>query len=492
MADAINPKAKYLSYLIEQNAFATSASALAKALGYKGKVQMYRILEGTAGDGTIEEVWQRIRQTYELSDDDVCLYAHVLSSSKAFWKEVKEVAKKENLDEKTLAEEMLHALLLMDTAKIRRVMSQAEWDDLLDLSREHPFQYAQYVTLYYIHYNNINSAYKGDLNQVARDILEALYDQMQRLKPENRMIKDIADVYRSEIEQMEGQGNLLTNTHRATWLVQSFTDQNFRINTLSKLRMLPIPEVSLWLTHDDLPRLSANAFLFFEYIPDGATGGRYDCVEVEAQQTDTNLVVKRCFLLSMAEPDEGDEYSVACIQFLEEGGKKQVVYYDCEYDEERQNLHLEPMDSDNPNSVVIPFPKELHWVNPQHPIIEDEKLWIDWYEDFFEKNELDIIKAMLKSEGMAVKEDYDVEDVSIGRKYLIVSINHDDTMEEYRVSLKDHPGLKGIQPDMDVLIMEHEDDGELYLEWISPHIVIALKEMEKMTNEESNDGQIDA
>lgn len=304
---------------------------------------------------------------------------------------------------------------------------------------------------------------------------------MQALQPENRMLEDIADVYRSEIEQMDGQGNLLTNTQRATWLVQSFTDPGFRIDSLSELRMLPVSEVSLWLTHDDLPQLSANAYIFFECIPDEATGGRYDCVEVEAQQTDTKLVVKRCFLLSMSEPEDEDEDGIACMQLVQGKGQKQVSYFNYRYDEERQNLHMEPADSDNPNSVRIPFPKELHWINTQRPIIEDEKLWIDWYEEFFEKNEWGIIKAMLKTEGRAIREDYDVDDIRIGRRYIEVSISHGDAIEEYRIKRKDHPGLRDVQPNMEVLIMEHEDDGELYLEWISPHYVIAMNEMEKLS-----------
>jgi len=55
-----------LQLLINGCIFAPSASALAKRLGYKGKTSIYRIQQGEASAGAIEEAWDKL---FDLRDD---------------------------------------------------------------------------------------------------------------------------------------------------------------------------------------------------------------------------------------------------------------------------------------------------------------------------------------------------------------------------------------------------------------------------------------
>ena len=471
---AEHDKAWFLKELIRLNAFATSASELAIALGYKGKTQIYRILDDKAGAGTIDEVWRRIRKVYDLSDDEVCEYINVIGTAKDLWKEVQVKAKAEPLELQSLADQTLHALLLRDEVGMRKVLNLPDWECLLDYSREHPMQYAQLIVIYYTLYNNIERAIKGKLSLVGNLILDGLYQHMHTLQPENVMLREMADAYRSELSQMNGNGNLWTIILRPTFLVQNFTDPNFRINTLSTLRLLPIPTDSLWMDMDTVNSRSGLAYIFFEVEPEGATGGRYDCIEVEATIDDHKLVVKRCFSFWMLEPELGEDCGIAFFQFRDECGKKQIVRYLYEYDGVRHNLHLEPVDADSPNRVSFSFPTNVHWIDEKQPIIEKESRWIAWYKDFMDANEEKVFIEMMKSEGVVMREEYEIIDVSISRRYLTVTLN--DGIEEYdiRTELIDHPGLRLVVPDMDAAVFLHEDDQQLYLEWISPHISIPL------------------
>lgn len=473
----------FLRELIRLNAFATSASGLAKEIGYTGKAQIYRVVQGTAGDGTIEEVWRRIREEYMLSDEELCEYVNVIGSAKDLWSEVQAKASELRVEVAELAEQTLHALLLHDEQGMRRVLNLPDWECLLDYSREHPLPYAQLIVVYYVLYNNMNRAYKGKITEVGTELLVGLYRHMQALQPENMMLQDMAEAYLSELRQMTGMGNLWTNTLRSALLVQSFTDPDFRINMLSSLRLLPIPTDSLWIEHDTLAKYSGPAFIFMEVEPDGATGGRYDCIEIDATLKDMSLVPRRCFSFWMMEPDAGETRSMAFLQFRDESGQKQIVRYLYEYDSDLHNLHLAPIDAENPNCVSFPFPSVLHWIDEKHLMQHDERQWIDWYKDFMEANEEKIYMEMMRADGVEMEDDFEILDVAISRKYLTVTIGNGVEVADFRVELEQHPGLRLVVPEMSVAIFRHADDQQLYMEWISPHICIPMKAFTKIQSE---------
>ncbi|MBQ0058120.1 MAG: hypothetical protein KBT20_10735 [Bacteroidales bacterium] len=470
----------YLNEAIRLNAFATSANNLAKNIGYSGSSQLYRGLKNGVGGNSVNNTWEHICNEYGITDDELCEYVNIIGSANDLWKEVQAKAEELSIDVYTLGEQTLEALLLCDEEGMRRVLNLADWECLLDFSREHPFHYAHLIVIYYVHYKNIVRAYKGKIDIIGCEILESMYNRMHELQPENTMLKEMADAYRSQLRQMSGNGNLWENTLHTAFLVQSFTDPNFRINTLSTLRLLPISSDSLWMEHDTLKKYSGTAYIFFEVLPEGATGGRYDCIEVEASMTDKNLVVKRCFSFWMMEPDDDDEQGIAFMQFRDENGQRQIVRYIYDYDSERQNLHLTPADSDNPNCVKYAFPTEIHYVDDNHLMLEDERQWIAWYKDFMESKEDELFIEMMKSEGVVMEKDYEVTDVAISRRYLTATIGNGKDVADFRVELEKHPGLQHVKPMMDAAIFRHEDDNQQYLEWICPHISIPMKAMQKV------------
>lgn len=474
-------KAWFLKELIRLNAFATSASGLAKSIGYKGKKQMYRILDDTAGEGTVNEVWRRLREMYDLSDGELCEYVNVIGMAKDLWTKVQNRASDKGLDVREQADQTLDALLLRNERGMRRVIDLTEWEYLLDYSRECPMQYAQLIVTYYVLSNTIGSAYKGKVAAEGTALLEGLYRRMQALQPENRTLTEMADAYRSELRQLTEAGNLWTNMLRPTLLVQSFTDPDYHINALSALRLLPVPAVSLWMEHDTLRRSTGTAYILFEVEPDGATGGRYDCIEVEATLGDTKLVARRCFAFWMTQPEADETCSQAFLQFRDEDGQKQIVRYVYDYDPDRQNLHLELLDAENPNCVTFPFPTDLHWVDDGHLTLDEERPWIGWYKDYLATNEEDLYLAMMKSEGVVIVPDYEIVDVAVSRRWLTVSISNGEEETDFRTALKDHPGLQLVEPRMDVAVCRHEDDQELYLEWLMPHIAIPLADFTKVS-----------
>ena len=65
----MDEKLEILQCLIRNRAFAPSHSALAKELGYKGKMGIYRLMEGKVRQDTVDRIWDLILEHYHLTDE---------------------------------------------------------------------------------------------------------------------------------------------------------------------------------------------------------------------------------------------------------------------------------------------------------------------------------------------------------------------------------------------------------------------------------------
>lgn len=78
----MNDKVEILQCLIANRCFASSHSALAKELEYKGKMAIYRLTEGKATRRTVDEVWKRIQDRYLVSDITLYNLARIFEGAK--------------------------------------------------------------------------------------------------------------------------------------------------------------------------------------------------------------------------------------------------------------------------------------------------------------------------------------------------------------------------------------------------------------------------
>lgn len=70
-----------------------------------------------------------------------------------------------------------------------------------------------------------------------------------------------------------------------------------------------------------------------------------------------------------------------------------------------------------------------------------------------------------------------VSDNSFVQKH---AFSNGEETAEYRADLESHPGLRQVSPAMKAFLLRHHDDDKLYLEWITPHVVVAIEEFERI------------
>ena len=70
----MNDELEILQCLIENRIFAPSPSALAKRLAYKGKMTIYRVMEGKVSFRVVHDVWRKLLKEFHITDDIQALF----------------------------------------------------------------------------------------------------------------------------------------------------------------------------------------------------------------------------------------------------------------------------------------------------------------------------------------------------------------------------------------------------------------------------------
>ena len=120
-----------LQLLINGCVFAPSASALAKRLGYKGKTSIYRIQQGEASAGAIEEAWDKLVNHIGVNESILFAAARAVAYAKSF----KQLIQSEGQEVEKVNR---HKWVLLNVMKknefcFSKNFRQDMWPDLMDL-----------------------------------------------------------------------------------------------------------------------------------------------------------------------------------------------------------------------------------------------------------------------------------------------------------------------------------------------------------------------
>lgn len=80
----MNDELEILQCLIENRIFAPSPSALAKRLAYKGKMTIYRVMEGKVSFRVVHDVWRKLLKEFHITDDIPYFIGRVCYITKLF------------------------------------------------------------------------------------------------------------------------------------------------------------------------------------------------------------------------------------------------------------------------------------------------------------------------------------------------------------------------------------------------------------------------
>ena len=329
----MNEKQQILQCLIENRAFAPSASALAKDLGYESnKATIYRIMEGKTKDSTVDEVWNKLSEEHCLTNEQLYNLARIFEGAAYFSDRLLPEMNRKH-------PKWLRYLLLMltddDYEDCSPKFQQETAPVLKDLKADEPDVYWGIVTVIYMRCRQIDP-YKLGIKRTFGLLIDELDEMLFHWYPER------ADAHETafNLKELSYGSNLWKIIEYCVILFRRYTEPDFSKYASQIMRLFNWGEVSYWRTPDCPYRQGSEVWLFSEQNLGRATNGFYIVLRLEAGKDNRTFLLKDALNYCFWTIDEDDDPPI--LQASRGAStQKEWGFYLYAYDEENGLLHLE-------------------------------------------------------------------------------------------------------------------------------------------------------
>lgn len=459
----MDEKLEILQCLIDNHVFASSASALAKRLGYKGKMSLYRLMQGNTSKKAVNEIWNKLLAEFSIDDTVLYALARICYMAKDFYDIVQTEM---NIQHSKWIETVIYSLVDDYYDLYSNKFKANTLPTLKEMKTEEPDLLWGMITMFYIRAKKIELYTKNGTTMTYK-ILSDLDKELFALHPENIRAHQAALNLISMIPLYESPFTIWELLYNSIIIFRYYTNTDF-INTAMKSSILfNWPARSYWIVPGTAYHQGAHAWLLVAYNPNDSNYGLYIALHLEmGKNTEEYQVLDTC-ILQFTFP----ENKLLLTQLVDQ--IKKITYYNYEYNPENQMLYLSnTFNEDNPYKL----PPTLYRINLTSPSGKDEKIWSRIL-NMFDKDGRgrDIYLRTLESflGETDFTESYKIVDIIASRTLLSIIVNHSGKIYKYQISIKDHTFLSSISPSQKIVFIRHNTDGELYVEW--PHLGYGIK-----------------
>lgn len=462
----MNNKLEILQCLIENRFFAPSPSALAKVLGYKGKMTIYRLLNGETSSRMIDEIWKKLQVTFAVEDDEMLLLYNIQKNipilQQYLFPEV------DRSDIKWM-ENVIRAFITEDynySEKFKEEMLPT----LKETRRDYPDLFWGMLLYLYIKTKNIDP-FQKDFKRFWIDWIDKLEGFFSEIYPENQQAKGGVSGMKATILQEEISPSLWILLYSSCIVCRTYTEPDFlRLLSTVSSQLIDCPEMSYWIIPDTEYKEGEKAWLWFQYDFNTVSHGCYIVYPIQAgNDTDTFLIEDMYVFRFTKEADEN-------ILNIMNINKTTCSYY-YKYDSDNHLLHLASC-----SEISDPFqlPATMCCINACQPYQKNEKVWYRILDKFIKGKGRKQIQEI--GGAFSLNDIYEVKDVIISRKYLSLILIESEVEKEYQLPLTKYSFLTTLTPTQEIWISRHTDDNEVYIEWPDLGYAIKLSEFTLSTN----------
>lgn len=461
----MDEKIEILQCLIDNHIFAPSASALAKRLGYRGKMTIYRLIQGNVSERIVNEIWDKLLT--EFSIDETVLYslARICYMAKDFydilWREM-------NIQHPEWVENVIGSLIDDCYDYYSNEFRKNTMPVLKEMKKEEPDVLWGMVTLFYIRAKKIESYTKANVT-IACKLLYSLDKILFSLHPEKISAHQAASNLAATITSYEHSITIWDLIYNCILLFRYYTDTDFMNIALKSSILFDWPVRSYWIVPGTSYQQGAHAWLLVEYNPYDSNYGFYIALYLEmGKNTEEFQVLDTCILQFLF-----PEMNLLLTRLVNQ--VKKITYYHYEYNHKNQTLTLYPNGNlDEENQYKLP--EMLYRINLLSPTGKDEKIWsriLNKFDTEGKGREI-YIKTIESFFGETdLTESYKIEDVITSRSSLSLIVNHSGKSCKYQISTTSYAFLSEINPSEKIAFIKHNYDGELYVQW--PYLGYGIK-----------------
>ena len=446
--------------------FAPSHAALSKELGYKGKMAVYRLMDGRASERTVDEIWRRIQDRYLVSDSTLYNSVCIFEGAKYV---VNRLLPEINKEHPQWVEKLVLAFVTECYDHFSTEFQQEEIPSLKDLKKDETEIFWGIVALIYIRCKKIDF-YRGNTKQNFCQLIEALDHLLFTLYPEKIDAHEIS----FNLKKLEMAPNLYKAIVNCIILFLRYTEADFTKIASRSMMLFNWGKRSFWRSPNCDYKQGSEVWLLVEQNFGRATNGYYMVLRLEAGKDIQTFELKDSLVFCFWTIDDEDDPPILQAS-RGSGTKREWCFYVYEYETEKRQLSLKASPE---TGNLFGLPDTLQMINLGYPDGKDEKVWARILKIWDERQGCTVFQKAkeILSERTELKDEYRLMDVQISRNKFTLVIDRRGEIVKYELPIEAYDFLSEINPSQQLLIVRHTDDGEIYVEWPSLGYGIRLSE----------------
>lgn len=451
----MNEKLEILQCLIENQVFAPSHSALAKILGYKGKMVIYRLSEGNVKDETVNKITKQICDRFGLNEEHLYKIARIFSGVKFFYdKLISEM----NTRHPEWIRNLIISLIYDEYKYFSPKFKNETMPLLIDLKNNERDVYWGIVAMIFIKANGIDP-YKYIKKKETWKIIDMLKNILLYIYPEKHDAHEAVE----NIKRFTNAQALWNIIHNFIIIFRHYTEEDFKNEALKMIRTFNVGKRSYWRLPGRCYGQGSEIWLLVSQTYKHGTNGFYIAMRMKAGNDIQTFTIDKTLILNFWTIDKEDDPPV--LQVFEGYGKeRKCCFYLYEYDEPQHKLNIEFIPD---NGEPLGLPKTLQMISFDNPKDKDEKVWARilsmWDE---QQGEGEFNKAKEAISGFVDMSDaYHIKDVFISKTTLSLIIEHDGHTSNYQIPVDKYDFLSNINPSQEIVIVKSLEDDALYASW---------------------------
>ena len=462
----IQKKQDALQLLINGCIFAPSASALAKRLGYKGKTSIYRIQQGEASAGAIEEAWDKLVSHIGVNENILFAAARAVAYAKSF----KQLIQSEGQEVEKVNR---HKWVLLNVMKknefcFSKDFRQDMWPDLMDLLNDDEEALWMMLILYYYDEEDVD-VYAKDFD--LKGTLDKLHQLLQRNYNNNeRAKKGISNIFRKDYIDLYNKQCLWDLMYYGYYALMYYANPQALTKTAQAHTLYNLGHDSYWVAPDITYKQGARLWHLIELQVDEGRHGIYYALELEVGKNKEDYRLKQIVPMVFSD-DTG-------ILHLEVTKQRIPIIGNFEWGDDYHTLYIK-MEKEVRKQYGIP--DTLHRIDMLHPQGKEEKIWAFALKEYAKEIPAEIEREIFHFEGIDyLDDDYTIENVTIDRRSLTITLTDkaEEKTSDYYIDIKKYPFLRTLLPSDLISIIRLLSTDEVSFQWPLKGYVIPLKEFE--------------
>lgn len=467
-----------LTYIIDNRIFESSASALASRLGYKGRMAFSRLKEGNIRTSTVNNIIDDICTLFDFDYHDLVDITDMFRIGRILHNAINNG---NVYDNNTYNQDrILTDFVTRDFNDYPEDFSP--YIPLLDeLYRERPYVYFGSVMVMYIKMKKIDP-YVGNTEQFHNLLKEHTSHICSVLKlyiPENAIGHSTSLAYLSDsLIRSVPQciwGLIMNNIH----LLRYFADPDY-INSILEFgtAFTEWEDFSYWHETDVAYSKGEKLWTLFFRESNSPLHGMYLGQTFEAGKDNETFIPKENFsLIFWNKENDDDEFAtIQACNIINSPTENYTIYYGLyKYDDISDEIIIKWNEE---NEKLLNIPSRLKRITREKPTERNEQVWWNIVRRFDDNDSQKLFTKTLlnKLDTEYLDADYAIQDVTISRKFLTLTIKTTDEIKEYSIPIDAYPFLMNLRVFDDVIIKKNTRTEELFAIWSWAGYEIPLSE----------------